>query len=444
MLAGDVDFGDDVSEFENLRLTVPDGVYYLNNRYCGDFLRYNSGTLDAMSGPVSETYLGSKIKWTITGTDNGYTIQSYASPTIYLGVPTNTSSYLVDAVTVPSGTTVPSRCYWDFTTALGSGGGAIVQNKYNLKYLCTYEGTDLSMSASTGDPQYLNYSAKAWRTILSSSYPSRELTDKTAFHDCYLLTGHADSLKYRKAPSNALWANYIDFSYSVTNSSVASINFSTGLITPNSTGSTTVTVHHLPTDREFEIQIKVYPLSTNKGNLSQWANVESNIVGYWDYSPYLYTEKLDSSPTFYFATGCNTAISSWNSALGLSMITTANINDADILVYGGNHTQLESKGGHLEPGVVGLTESHGTYNGYYTYGSKYKMQVKMDTATIYILSNGSSSDRYKNVCTHELGHAVGFFGHSSSSSAVMYYASHDGYTLTTAEKAHLQQIYDNN
>ncbi|MBQ7604394.1 MAG: matrixin family metalloprotease [Clostridia bacterium] len=69
---------------------------------------------------------------------------------------------------------------------------------------------------------------------------------------------------------------------------------------------------------------------------------------------------------------------------------------------------------------------------------------KIKDGSSYILSYGGNSDACKNVCTHELGHAVGFFGHSSSSSAVMYYASHDGFTLKTAEKAHLQQIYNNN
>ena len=68
----------------------------------------------------------------------------------------------------------------------------------------------------------------------------------------------------------------------------------------------------------------------------------------------------------------------------------------------------------------------------------------MTRANIYIVEdlNGSTADEYKKTCVHEFGHALGFFGHASSTSAVMYHKGHSNYQLQGLEKNHLMQVYE--
>ena len=59
----------------------------------------------------------------------------------------------------------------------------------------------------------------------------------------------------------------------------------------------------------------------------------------------------------------------------------------------------------------------------------------------YVL-NQSTLTNFYNVSTHELGHALGWRGHSSYSSDVMYTYGNGVTTLQTRDILHLKQIYD--
>lgn len=55
--------------------------------------------------------------------------------------------------------------------------------------------------------------------------------------------------------------------------------------------------------------------------------------------------------------------------------------------------------------------------------------------------SGLFSDATRNIITHELGHGLGYIGHSPTPTDVMYMYVHSSYTLKTAEKNYIRQIY---
>ena len=141
--------------------------------------------------------------------------------------------------------------------------------------------------------------------------------------------------------------------------------------------------------------------------------------------------------------GFVSAISNWNTALGTTITTTSSESSADIIAYGGTTSELAAMGYTLSSTTLGETNWTYYYIGHYTYGGSVKLGAEMAEATICIKDDsGQTTDEYINTCTHELGHALGFFGHASSSSAVMYAFGHSGHTLQTAEINHMAQVYD--
>ena len=114
-------------------VVLDDGTYYINGKYSGDYLRNNSSSPIATSGTFSS--LGSSIKWKITNVNGSFTIQPFNDTTKYLAVPTlSTALSAIQLVTI-SGTTIPTECLWNITYA--DGGGCLIQNVFNSRYLFT-------------------------------------------------------------------------------------------------------------------------------------------------------------------------------------------------------------------------------------------------------------------------------------------------------------------
>ena len=416
--------------------------YYLNNLHFGDYLRYASWLPTVESGLIST--FGNSIHWEIQNVNNGYLIRSKATPAKYLSVPGDPSSDEVLFATI-NDIVPPAECVWQAT--LSASGGYILQSSYNSRYLyCDEDG--IYTSADLGAVGSVAYKTRVWRIVSQLTMSGRELSGDTEFFKCDLMMGYSNPIQYRPDSSNAIWANHEDFSYSGYDSSIISVG-TDGMVVPNAVGETTILCTHKVTGHTFDAEVRVWPKSTDLGDLSCWASVESYFVGRWYTSPTTYMEKIDPNPTFCFSEGCATAISEWSNALGITMTETSQELGADIRVYGGTEQDLREKGEILGSHAQGLTKRTNYYDGYYLYNGSARLAAKITSANVYIKSVDNSTtdeyltaDEYIHVCVHEFGHALGFFGHASSTSAVMHPYEYNGYQLQALEKNHLKQVYD--
>lgn len=238
---------------------IGNDTYYLNNRYCGDYLRYTSSSATATSGLISS--LGNSIRWEIRSVNGGYVIRSKSDTTKYLGVPTSTSSTSVSVVTITD-STIPARCIWSISIA--NGGGCLVKNTYNSKYLYS-SGNSVYTSSSTGSTGTSTYYSRVWRVASTSyygngsTYDAREVTAGTYITYTSTNVGKKKTPTISKYYSDEAWCSASDFTYSGY-SSIISIDSLTGKITAKGTGSTTVTAVHKVTDRTDTFTVYVSKL----------------------------------------------------------------------------------------------------------------------------------------------------------------------------------------
>ena len=176
------------------------------------------------------------------------------------------------------------------------------------------------------------------------------------------------------------------------------------------------------------------------GSLSYWYSNDTNI-GRWTSSPNIVSTKLNNNSSFYYTSGLSTARTQWNSALGLSMSISSS---GGIMFFGGTKAELEASG------YFSLTSSSCGYTyfttvakeGIYTYGNTIIEGYILYLIYSCVIDRGMSADMCKEVASHELGHALGYYGHYvSNSTSVMYPTAHENYTLKSWETSHLQQVY---
>ena len=272
-----------INNFEAQASTVntilPDGTYYLNGRYSGDYLKHNSTSPAAESGTFST--LGSTIKWKITNVNGSYTIQPINDLTKYLAVPSNTTaSTTVQYVTV-SGTSIPTECLWDISVA--TGGGCLVKNVYNSRYLYSY-GSTVHATDSLGSSGSSVYSTRVWRMPEINYISGRELDENADFSTLMLTVGNTGYPSITLSPTNAVWASYSDFTYS--RQGTSHVTVSNGIFTANSVGVTTVIATHKVTNLKFVFAVIVgdQPAFTMRNFIDQGYRVRfggySNIYTY--------------------------------------------------------------------------------------------------------------------------------------------------------------------
>lgn len=196
------------------RATIETGNYFLGNDFTGRYLHRTGNVVNGMSGMISS--LGEEtVKWQIVNLGDGYcTIQRSDTPHYYLA-PTGTTSGSGVRVYSSVSETIPENYKWSIRSA--SGGGCIIQHKVSGLYLSGVSSTANPSSVciyALNTPGTDAYSKQVWRVANEDYYV--ELGIAASFNDIDIDVGETKSASVKKSPSNASWAGYSDFDYTIT------------------------------------------------------------------------------------------------------------------------------------------------------------------------------------------------------------------------------------
>lgn len=190
----------------------------------------------------------------------------------------------------------------------------------------------------------------------------------------------------------------------------------------------------------------VYVLNSYAYNTLQvfYWHSNSNNVGHWASTPTISSINYSTSANFYYLAAYPHATAQWSSA-GISTSPDGWSWSSNIICRGGTITQLVNNVPNLTYdqliGKSGLTLYTSNMDAYLDYYGVQKYRYQMTAATVLIIDCGETLNEEKKTFTHELGHALGWIGHSNVSSDIMYYATSSVTSLTTNDKEHLVQIY---
>ncbi|MCD7948065.1 MAG: peptidoglycan DD-metalloendopeptidase family protein [Oscillospiraceae bacterium] len=188
------------------------------------------------------------------------------------------------------------------------------------------------------------------------------------------------------------------------------------------------------------------------GTLSNWY-ADSDIIDRWKISDLkLYREQLvpaggTADNDFYFYSGMTEAREQWAETLGVNIAVTTDKNEANITYYGGTRDAIINSGElpELPTGVTGLTWVYAVPEGRWTYKkglfSSRKTGFNVVKVVGVIVNSGASQEQTYNTCIHEMGHAMGWDGHSDNTADIMYSRNTTIQTLTDRDKSQLTQVY---
>ena len=180
--------------------------------------------------------------------------------------------------------------------------------------------------------------------------------------------------------------------------------------------------------------------------LNCWYSDDSKI-GKWNFSTTIRYYDLCNDTFFPLVAGLNNGINQWGNALGISPTLSGTSSNAPIEFYGGTKEQLEALEffGYIDDTIYGLTLYLNMGDpDTYSYNGAIKKCYPYYSTRSYVVNRSYMS--YYNViktCTHEMGHALGWKGHPSTSQPtwVMQQGLLTNTTLSDEEKAHLLQVY---
>ena len=206
----------------------------------------------------------------------------------------------------------------------------------------------------------------------------------------------------------------------------------------------------------------IYPtLSTNStfSNFQRWWighiwHSDANVIAFWNGTISVYTYEFPRSPTN-FTTRMGEARADWSSALGVTFNTVNNRYNANIRVYGGDRILIQEHLRHAQPftgaGIfIPPQEEYAIeiFDTIHAGGSNRtvaRFAGRGTSANIIAVFPETNENLIRMITIHELGHALGYYGHSPNSNDVMYretpFFGGPNTQLNPAEIEHLRQIY---
>ena len=238
---------------------IPNGTYYMNSAFTGQYLQNNSNQADNTSGLLAN--LGNTIKWKIEKTGSYYTIRYAADTTKYLGVASvDPDSAIVNIYTINS-STVPDYCKWTPAKGTDSVGGVVFKNLFNSRYLAC--AASILTRPSLGADPSIPYLQCTWRIIETSKYgntsgyESRELGSEFSIN-CKVNIDECQYVTINKSPAEAMWASPRDFAYEILNGAEhIALDNASGLVTGLSIGTTRIKATHKVTLRTHTFTVYV-------------------------------------------------------------------------------------------------------------------------------------------------------------------------------------------
>lgn len=194
-------------------------------------------------------------------------------------------------------------------------------------------------------------------------------------------------------------------------------------------------------------------------NVSQQSSAiwhsDGSWVGFWPGTIRVHSQTIGRVSTgFRLGTWVGYSRAAWGNALGVTIHPSDNPQTAQIRVFGGLREEVERHRGdrvgstdwtgiarHATRTRVGTITAGNAVRGVYRYSGQASMWVvQRSTATTWSQDN---INRSRKTISHELGHTLGFHGHSPSNIDVMWHANTPHFTLQYRERRHLRQIYAN-
>lgn len=113
-------------------------------------------------------------------------------------------------------------------------------------------------------------------------------------------------------------------------------------------------------------------------------------------------------------------------------------------------SRAEANAANIPSDAAGATVPYMTLVGYGTYAgveksvyqiSGFYMMYIWDTSNTIYKTSSFTDAQWQNVASHEFGHAIGYLGHSASSSDLLWYGVTSLGAPTTRDKNHMRNVY---